>query len=94
MLRARGVQSCTQIPQALQTFASIWGSGQRGRRSGVQSFPPPSLMALLGQILPQTPHSTQRRALISWRFNFSPDMAKTGQNRVQASQPVQFPPIL
>jgi len=93
MDKARGVQSWTQIPQALQSSVSIRGFAQKERLTGTQAFPLLSLIAPLGQILPQTPQLTQRSGLISWRVPLSPDMAKTGQGREQAVHPVHFSPI-
>jgi len=82
------------MPQALHMLSSTQGFGQIGRFSWVHIFPLVSLMAALGQTLPQTPHATQRRALISWHFPRSPVMAKTWQTRTQAVQPVHASLIL
>jgi len=46
------------------------------------------MTADLGQILPQAPHSMQRRASMRCCEPRSPSMALTGQTRVQAVQPM------
>jgi hypothetical protein len=82
------------MPQALQSFPSIRGFDQRDLLTGSQIFPLLPVIALLGHIRPQTPHATQRRGLISCGFPLSPVMAKTGQQRLHAVQPVHASPIL
>jgi hypothetical protein len=89
MLKAAGIQSLTQIPQALQSSPSITGLGQSERFTWAQICPDASWIAALGQTRPQTPHSTQRFSFIECRAFISPEMANTGQLRAQAVQPIQ-----
>jgi len=86
---APGVQSFTQIWQALHISLSMIGFGHSLRFTGEHSFPALSVIAPFMQILPQTPHSTQRFSLMEWRAFLSPLIAKTGQFFAQAVQPVQ-----
>jgi hypothetical protein len=87
--KAPGVQSLTHIEQALHISLSIRGFRHSARFTGAQVFPSPSTIALLGQTLPQTPHSTQRFSLMICLCSFSPVTAKTGQSLAQTVQPVQ-----
>ena len=68
-------------------FLSICGT----RR---QTAPEASCTAPTGQLMPQTPQSTQRRAFMTCRDFGAPSMAWTGQARAQEAQPMQFSPIV
>jgi hypothetical protein len=87
ILNAPGVQSFTQIWQALHISLFITGFGHSPRFTGAQTFPALSTMAPFAQILPHAPHSTQRFSLIEWQEFLSPLMAKTGQFFTHAVQP-------
>jgi len=86
---APGVQSLTQIEQALQAFAFIAGFGHSARFMGAHFFPAPSTTAPLAQTLPQTPQPTQRFSFTICRESFDPETANTGQSFAQTVQPVQ-----
>jgi hypothetical protein len=86
---ALGVQSFTQIWQALHISLLMTGLGHSLRFTGEHTFPALSKIAPFMQILPQTPHSTQRFSLMECCAFLSPLIAKTGQFFAQAVQPEQ-----
>ena len=89
MRRAAGVQSVTQIEQALHSSVFMAGFGHWERFTGTRTFPAPSVTAFLGHTRPQTPQATQREGLMTCSRPRSPEMANTGQFLAQAVQPIQ-----
>jgi hypothetical protein len=65
ILNAPMVQKLTQIEQALHVSLSMTGFRHSVRFFAVHTTPALSVTAPAGQILPHTPHSTQRLAFIS-----------------------------
>jgi hypothetical protein len=87
MRNAPGVHRSTQIPQALHNSLSTRGFCHSLLFCVVHTTPDESVIAFAGQILPHTPHSTQRLSFMMCRNFASPVMAKTGQARAQAVHP-------
>lgn len=90
---AFAAQKKTHSWQALHSAPSITGRGRSFTGTRRQTSPAAFLTAPTGQLMPQTPQSTQRRAFISCRAFGAPLIACTGQARAQAVQPMQFSPI-
>jgi hypothetical protein len=93
MARAFAEQKAAQIWQALHSAASITGFFLSFCGTRRQTAPEASCTAPTGQLMPQTPQSTQRRAFIACRCFIAPSIACTGQDLAQAPQPMQFSPI-
>jgi hypothetical protein len=94
MLSAPAVQKLTQIEHALHSSLSMTGFRHSARFFAVHTTPALFVTAPAGQILPHTPHSTQRLAFISCFALRSPLMANTGQECAHAVQPMHFSVIV
>jgi hypothetical protein len=88
MASACAGQTATQFSQATQSSLVITGLGHSDFFIFGTVFPESSRTADAAQILPQAPHSMQRDAEIRCGCFFSPVMAETGHNLMQAPQPV------
>ena len=94
MARAFAAQKNTHSWQALHSAPSITGLGRSFGGTRRQTSPAAFFTAPTGQLMPQTPQSTQRRAFMTCRDFGAPPMAWTGQARAQEAQPMQFSPIV
>lgn len=94
MARAFAAQKYTHSWQALHSAWSMTGRGRSFGGTRRQTSPAAFFTAPTGQLMPQTPQSTQRRAFMTCRDFGAPPMAWTGQARAQEVQPMQFSPIV
>lgn len=93
MARALAPQKAAHSWQALHSAVSMTGFFLSFCGTRRQTAPEASCTAPAGQLIPQTPQSTQRRAFIACRCFNAPSIACTGHALAQAPQPMQFSPI-